>query len=135
MHGDGKGGDRSGDRPHAETCLADIVEQGGGGGIRVGGGGGDPAHHRVGVALVAVVLRPEQPETLAIERGGRLAQLGRSERLGEGDLEEAAAEVGQPAQRAGYWDRLALHSTQKREVGRNSMRSAPIVVPQLSQVP
>ena len=87
----------------------------------------------IAVTLVRVHLLEEHLSHLRGEPRVNSGPLGDRQRLRCEDVEEPSDQVAQRAPSQEFaWD---LQSTQSTDAGRNFIRSAPISLPQLSQVP
>lgn len=112
------------------VALPDVVEERS---HELVAGASELTHRRRDVQRVTLIrrrLREEHQGELRSEDSANLDLLGRGERTGAKEAEEAASEVGEVGQ-----PRCDLHSTQRVEVGRASIRAAPMSLPQFSQVP
>ena len=128
------GGDRPADDAEAGKALSDIVQQRGRMRIVIAWkGGGDSRCDREGMSLVGDVLLPEELGAGCVEVLMNQLLLPRSEALRGHIAKKPSNQVpGMPRCAAQATD---LQSTQRVEVGRNSMRASPIGLAQTSQIP
>lgn len=95
---------------------------------------GSSPHGFEGMALVGERLGPEKWSLFAGQNPSDDMLLCRAQWLSEHRSEEAPYQVRHRLETVAD-QRFALHSTHKREVGRNSIRAAPISLPHDSQLP
>ena len=122
------------ERGDPDLSLADVVEEAGPYqfGI-VGPQRRHPAGSLQSVPLIGGLLRPEQGHLLRAKPLVDLVLFRGVQRTSEQNLEETFGEVQGPTD--GGYRVFDLQSTQRVEVGRNSMRAAPISLPHDSQNP
>lgn len=119
-------------------ALADIVKQGRLHSLTVARPGRREGSCDVdGVALVGRILEEEEvSEPVVGEVTSYLQLLGGAERARSHMSQEPSDEMRQIGERSGHpLLRCDLQSMQYREVGRNSIRSAPMALPHFSHIP
>ena len=128
------GGDRATNRTQAGMSFADVMKKRSDKGVVVlGKAGFHPGGDVKGVALIGCALRPEQLGRRLIQSVVNSLLLVRTETRSGEMTKEPLDEVPGVSHLAPY--DLFLQSTQRVEVGRNSIRSWPMSLPQTSQVP
>lgn len=136
-HADGveNRGDRARNSADVRLKLPDVVEEGRLDCPRVIRERRENASSYIdGVALIGEGLRPEQSGTDAVEVITDEGLILRTGRFGTNMSEEASDQMAGLVEASGH-EAACLHLTQRRTAGRYWMRSSPISVPQVSQIP
>lgn len=128
-------GERSRYSPNVRLELPNVVNEGGRDRFGViGKGCGDTPSNIDGVPLVRRALGPEQLSAPAVEVIVHEPLIIGSGSLGSEMSKESADEVADLVDPTCH-EAACLHLMQRRAAGRYSMRSAPMRVPQVSQMP